>query len=101
MHGLRGAGNTTVQDNVPGIPAGQRPQERLRRVGAMTAAPGVDVRAAIDPTGEIPIVTDEQGHAIPPMATSAFTREAIACNGNRFVLEWWQSIFGKSIFRGV
>ncbi len=63
--------NTTVQDNLPGMPAGESLQENLRRVGAITAALGMDLGAVIDPGGEILLVTDEQGHAIPPMATLA------------------------------
>ncbi len=63
--------NTTVQDNLPGLPAGESLQENLRRVGAITAALGMDLGAVIDPAGETLLLTDEQGHSIPPMATLA------------------------------
>ena len=63
--------NATMADNVPGGPSGASLGENLGRVGAITAALGMDLGVVIDGSGEQMLLTDEQGHAIPPMAALA------------------------------
>jgi mannose-1-phosphate guanylyltransferase/phosphomannomutase len=63
--------NASAQDNVPGGPTGENLSENLRRVGTITAALGMDLGVVIDSTGEKMLCTDEQGHAVPPMAAFA------------------------------
>ena len=63
--------NATVQDNIPGTPVAESMNDNLRRVGAITAALGMDLGVAIDSSGETMLLTDEQGHIVPPMAAFA------------------------------
>jgi len=63
--------NATAQDNRPGGPSGDNPSERLRRVGAITATLGMDLGVVIDGSGEVILLTDEQGQTVPPMAAFA------------------------------
>ena len=63
--------NATVQDNVAGVSENGDLGENLRRVGTITAALGMDLGAVIDRSGEVLQLTDEQGHAVPPMAAFA------------------------------
>lgn len=63
--------NATMPDNITGGPSGANLSESLGRVGAITAALGMDLGVVIDGSGEQMLLTDEQGHAIPPMAALA------------------------------
>jgi mannose-1-phosphate guanylyltransferase/phosphomannomutase len=63
--------NASARDNLAGRPHGENLSENLRRVGAITAALGMDLGVVIDSTGETMLCTDEQGHAVPPMAAFA------------------------------
>jgi mannose-1-phosphate guanylyltransferase/phosphomannomutase len=63
--------NANATDNLPGAPTTDNLNESLRRVGAITAALGMDLGAVIDASGETLQLVDEQGNAIPPMAAFA------------------------------
>ncbi len=63
--------NATAPDNLPGGPAEGDLTENLRRVGAITATLGMDLGVVIDSSGEMMLLTDEHGHAVPPMSALA------------------------------
>lgn len=75
--------NDTVPDNVPGVPdaAVDDLHARVHRVGAMTAALGLDLGVVIDGDGERLLLTDDQGRSIPPM-TSVAALAALACQAH-------------------
>ncbi len=77
--------NDTVRDNLPGGPGDDDVDERLRRVGAITAALGMDLGIVIDNTGEMMLLTDERGAAVPPMSAFAAT-VALAFQAQRGVV---------------